>query len=90
MITAKALCRPCSLPAPGQKEQEATRALTAALRFAAMQEGGSLSMARFMELCLYEPQWGYYTSGRVKFGWAGDFVTAPELTPLFARCMARQ
>ncbi|MGH8657535.1 MAG: class I SAM-dependent methyltransferase [Gammaproteobacteria bacterium] len=78
------------LPAPGQKEQEATRALTAALRLAATQEGGSLSMARFMEICLYEPQWGYYTSGRVKFGREGDFVTAPELTPLFARCIARQ
>ncbi|MGH6634579.1 MAG: class I SAM-dependent methyltransferase [Gammaproteobacteria bacterium] len=78
------------LPAPGQEEQEATGALTAALRLAARQEGGSLSMARFMALCLYEPRLGYYTSGRVKFGWEGDFVTAPELTPLFARCMARQ
>ncbi len=78
------------LPAPGQEELEATMALTAVLRLIATQEGGSLSMARFMELCLYEPTWGYYTSGRVKFGWEGDFVTSTELTPLFARCLARQ
>jgi len=78
------------VPAPGQEEQEATRALTDVLRLTATKEGGSLSMARFMEICLYEPRWGYYTSGRVKFGWDGDFVTAPELTPLFARCIARQ
>lgn len=64
--------------------------MTAALRLAATEEGGSLSMARFMGLCLYEPRWGYYTSGKVRFGQEGDFVTAPELTPLFAKCMARQ
>ncbi len=78
------------LSAPGQEEQEATMALNAVLRSIATQEGGSLSMARFMELCLYEPTWGYYTSGRVKFGREGDFVTSAELTPLFARCLARQ
>jgi len=42
-----------------------------------------------MELCLYAPGLGYYSAGRTKFGAAGDFVTAPELGDLFARCIAR-
>lgn len=51
---------------------------------------GSIGFARFMELALYDPEYGYYTSGTVGFGREGDFITAPELTPLFARCLARQ
>jgi SAM-dependent MidA family methyltransferase len=41
-----------------------------------------------MELCLYAPGLGYYSAGATKFGAAGDFVTAPELGPLFAACVA--
>jgi SAM-dependent MidA family methyltransferase len=40
-----------------------------------------------MERCLYAPGLGYYSAGRTKFGAAGDFVTAPELGDLFARCV---
>jgi SAM-dependent MidA family methyltransferase len=43
-----------------------------------------------MELALYAPGLGYYRAGARKFGPGGDFVTAPELSPLFARCLARQ
>jgi SAM-dependent MidA family methyltransferase len=43
-----------------------------------------------MELSLYAPGLGYYSGGRQKFGAAGDFVTAPELGSVFARCLARQ
>ena len=43
-----------------------------------------------MELALYEPEHGYYTAGAVDFGAAGDFVTAPVLTPLYAGGLARQ
>lgn len=42
-----------------------------------------------MERCLYAPGLGYYSAGRLKFGKDGDFVTAPELGSLFARCVAR-
>lgn len=45
---------------------------------------------RFMELALYAPGLGYYSAGARRFGAGGDYVTAPEITPLFARCLARQ
>lgn len=50
--------------------------------------GGSIPFSRFMELCLYAPGLGYYSAGAAKFGPGGDFVTAPELGPLFAACVA--
>ncbi len=45
---------------------------------------------RYMELALYAPGIGYYTGGAGKFGAEGDFTTAPECSPLFAGCLARQ
>lgn len=50
--------------------------------------GGALPFWRFMELALYAPGLGYYSAGATKLGAAGDFVTAPELGPLFAECVA--
>ncbi len=50
--------------------------------------GGAIAFSRFMELVLYTPGLGYYSAGATKFGGAGDFVTAPELGPLFAACIA--
>ncbi len=50
--------------------------------------GGAIPFSRFMELCLYSPGLGYYSAGATKFGSDGDFVTAPELGPLFAACVA--
>ena len=44
--------------------------------------GGSMPFWKFMELALYAPGLGYYRAGATKFGDAGDFVTAPELSPL--------
>ena len=52
--------------------------------------GGWLSFERFMELALYAPGLGYYSAGSVKLGAGGDFVTAPEISDLFSRCLARQ
>jgi SAM-dependent MidA family methyltransferase len=48
---------------------------------------GPMSFAHYMERCLYAPGLGYYSAGKTKFGEAGDFVTAPELGELFARCV---
>jgi SAM-dependent MidA family methyltransferase len=52
--------------------------------------GGWISFARYMELALHAPGLGYYSAGARKFGADGDFVTAPELGPLFGRTLARQ
>jgi len=52
--------------------------------------GGSLSFAQYMEEALYAPGLGYYTAGLHKFGASGDFVTAPEISPLFGQCLAKQ
>jgi SAM-dependent MidA family methyltransferase len=49
-----------------------------------------ISFARFMELALYAPGLGYYSAGAHKLGAKGDFTTAPEMTPLFAQCLAHQ
>ena len=52
--------------------------------------GGWITFARYMELALYAPGLGYYAAGATRFGAAGDFVTAPEMTPLYARALAVQ
>ena len=52
--------------------------------------GGWISFARYMELALYAPGLGYYSGGARKFGPGGDFITAPELTPLFGHALAAQ
>lgn len=52
--------------------------------------GGALTFDRFMELALYAPGLGYYVAGSAKLGAAGDFVTAPEISPLFGSCVAVQ
>ncbi|MHB8742984.1 MAG: class I SAM-dependent methyltransferase [Sulfuricaulis sp.] len=50
---------------------------------------GAIPFARFMQLALYSSGLGYYVAGQRRFGAGGDFVTAPELGSLFARCLAR-
>ena len=77
------------LPAPPEDAQAVSQALCAAIR-KEIRSVGDLSFARYMELALYEPGLGYYSAGSRKFGEAGDFVTAPEISPLFSRCLARQ
>jgi len=52
--------------------------------------GGALAFDRFMDLALYAPGLGYYVAGATKLGASGDFVTAPELSPLFGGCVAAQ
>ena len=51
---------------------------------------GPISFAQFMQLALYYPGLGYYSSGMKKLGKEGDFITSPELGDLFARCFADQ
>ncbi len=79
-----------SLPEPTPEERALSQRLTELIRAEIARGGGAISYARFMELALYAPELGYYSAGKHKFGAAGDFVTAPELGPVFARCLARQ
>ena len=52
--------------------------------------GGSVSFAEYMQEILYAPGLGYYSAGARKFGAGGDFITAPEVSPLFGRVVAMQ
>lgn len=52
--------------------------------------GGVIPFAQFMAHALYAPGLGYYSAGAHKFGEAGDFVTAPEISPLFGKTVAQQ
>jgi SAM-dependent MidA family methyltransferase len=76
-----------SLPPPTPEEAAVAARMTEHLRAAI--GTGSIPFSRFMELALYAPGLGYYTGGRRKFGEQGDYITAPELTPLYGRCLAR-
>ena len=76
-----------SLPTPGDDELALSEQLIALIR-AEIAAQGPIPFSRFMERCLYAPGLGFYSAGRTKFGAAGDFVTAPELGSLFARCVA--
>ena len=54
------------------------------------ESGGWLAFDRYMELALYDPDYGYYGSGRANFGEGGDFDTAPETSSLFGLALAGQ
>ena len=64
--------------------------LVARIAEAIASAGGWISFAGFMRMALYEPGLGYYSAGARKFGATGDFVTAPEVAPVFSRCLAVQ
>lgn len=77
-------------PQPSAEASAHSQRLVDTIRSEIIAAGGRISFARFMELALYAPGLGYYVAGARKFGEAGDYVTAPEISPLFARCLARQ
>ena len=78
-----------TLPAPSADALAHSQRVVAHLRALIADAGGWIPFARFMEAALYAPGLGYYAAGAMKFGAAGDFVTSPELTPLFGRSLAR-
>ncbi|MGD9391935.1 MAG: SAM-dependent methyltransferase [Chromatiales bacterium] len=76
------------LPAPSPDELAHSARLQQAVCEAVAKSDGCLGFDRYMEMALYAPGLGYYTAGRRKFGREGDFITAPEISPLFARSLA--
>jgi SAM-dependent MidA family methyltransferase len=79
---------PAALPPPTAEEAEQGERVAAAIRARIDAAGGWLPFCAFMETALYAPGLGYYVTPRALFGVEGDFVTAPELSPLFAACLA--
>ena len=79
-----------TLPQPDPDALQHSARLQAMIHDEIAAAGGAISFARFMALALYAPGLGYYSAGAHKLGAAGDFVTAPELSPLFGQCLARQ
>ena len=77
------------LPAPSPEALAHSARLSTQIRDAIAAAEGWIAFPRYMALALYAPGLGYYAGGAAKFGGAGDFVTAPELTPLFGRTLAR-
>ena len=79
-----------SWPLPGEDALAHSRLLLQHIQQEIREAGGAISFRRYMELALYAPGLGYYSAGARKFGAGGDFVTAPELSSLFSRCVASQ
>lgn len=79
-----------TLPPPSADALALSAELVALISREIESAGGWISFARYMELALYAPGLGYYSAGSRKLGAAGDFITAPELSPLFGRALARQ
>lgn len=78
------------LPNPPHGAQIRTDALADKIRQHIQQHNGRMRFSKFMEMALYHPQYGYYKSADFELGKQGDFTTAPEISPLFAKCLAKQ
>jgi SAM-dependent MidA family methyltransferase len=79
-----------NLPQPSAEALEQSAALVARLQTLIDTQGGWIPFSSYMAEALYAPGLGYYSGGARKFGPGGDFITAPELTPLFGQALASQ
>ncbi|WP_417550564.1 class I SAM-dependent methyltransferase [Methylophaga sp.] len=75
------------LPAPDPKAQQHSDQLLRLIFQTIENHNGWLSFADFMQMALYQPGLGYYSNGLSKIGEAGDFITAPEISPLFSKAL---
>lgn len=78
------------LPIPSAAALKHSQRLVEVISREITEAGGYISFARYMEMALYEPGLGYYSAGTHKLGSGGDFFTAPEISALFAYCVANQ
>jgi SAM-dependent MidA family methyltransferase len=85
---------PTGLPTPDADAQLRSQQLAQIIQQTIQKFQGWISFASFMQMALYTPSLGYYSGGAQKFGdvvkGGGDFVTAPEMTPLFGLSLANQ
>lgn len=78
------------LPQPDDDAIEASTRLAASIIERIAKNDGLIGFNEYMQMAMYEPGLGYYSGNAIKFGVFGDFVTAPEISPLFGNCLARQ
>lgn len=76
------------LPPPDPAQAARSAELSSLLRARMADRDGWLPFSEFMQAALYEPELGYYMADHPIFGARGDYVTAPELSPLFIACLA--
>lgn len=79
-----------TLPPPDAASLEHRARVADHIRRRIRDSGGSIGFAEYMQEALYAPGLGYYVAGTAKFGPGGDFVTAPEISPIFGRVLGRQ
>ena len=79
-----------TLPPLSAIERAHAERVSAHIRRFIAAHGGVIGFDTYMRLALYSPGLGYYSAGAAKLGGEGDFVTAPEISSLFSRCVARQ
>lgn len=78
------------LPSPSSEAKAVQKILLEQIKLACHQQGGTIPFAEFMKMALYQPGTGYYSAGLCKLGAAGDFVTAPMISSLFSKTLAKQ
>lgn len=78
------------LPVPDADARAQSERVVAQVRVEIERGGGFIPFTRYMEVVLYAPALGYYVAGARKLGAAGDFITGPELTPLYGAAVARE
>lgn len=83
------MSEPIQLPVPDPDALEHSARVSQHIRQHIVAAGGWIEFSEYMDLALYAPGLGYYSAGAQKFGESGDFVTAPEISPLFSSCVAR-
>ena len=79
-----------NLPLPSPDARAFSDALVKRIAAEIAEAGGWIGFDHFMARALYAPGMGYYAGGARKFGAAGDFITAPELSPAFGDALAAQ
>lgn len=85
-----ALLSNLNLPIPNAQSQAISQQLADLIQQKIKENNGWIDFVTFMHMALYTLGLGYYSGCITKFGQAGDFVTAPEISPLFAKTLARQ
>jgi len=81
--------RPQEFPRPESEANAHSLRLLEKIHTQIKAQGDAMRFDQFMQAALYQPELGYYRCGTEKFGASGDFITAPEISPLFARCLAK-